>query len=100
MEILDLPTVSAGTTEDAEAEVLSDYQPEKEIYRKVLVKNNLVIGYIFIGQIERAGIYTGLIKEKVEVGSFKDKLLDDDFGLIYLPSAYQKHLVKGEGIEV
>jgi NAD(P)H-nitrite reductase large subunit len=100
MEILDLPTISAGTTEDAEAEVFSDYQPEKEIYRKVLVKNNLVIGYIFIGQIERAGIYTGLIKEKVEVGSFKDKLLDDDFGLIYLPSGYQKHLVKGEGIEV
>lgn len=100
MEILDLPTVSAGVTDDPDAEVFSDYQPEKEIYRKVLVKNNQVIGYIFIGQIERSGIYTGLIKEKVEVSSFKDKLLDEDFGLIYLPSGYQKHLVKGEGIEV
>jgi NAD(P)H-nitrite reductase large subunit len=100
MEILDLPTVSAGITEDREAEVLSDYQPEKKIYRKILIKNNLVIGYIFIGQIERSGIYTGLIKEKVEVSSFKGKLLDDDFGLIYLPSDYQKHLVQGEGIEV
>jgi NAD(P)H-nitrite reductase large subunit len=100
MEILDLPTISVGITEDAEAEVFSDYQPEKKVYRKVLVKNNLVIGYIFIGKIERSGIYTGLIKEKIEVGSFKDKLLDEDFGLIYLPSDYQKHLVKGEGIEV
>lgn len=100
MEIIDLPTISVGVTEDAEAEVFSDYQPEKKVYRKILVKNNLVIGYIFIGKIERSGIYTGMIKEKVEVGSFKDKLLDDDFGLIYLPSDYQKHLVKGEGIEV
>ncbi|MFH2069303.1 MAG: FAD-dependent oxidoreductase [Candidatus Omnitrophota bacterium] len=100
MEILDLPTISVGITEDAEAEVFSDYQPEKKIYRKILVKNNLVVGYIFIGKIERSGIYTGLIKERVEVGSFKDKLLDEDFGLIYLPSDYQKHLVKGEGIEV
>ena len=100
MEILDLPTVSVGITEDAEAEIFADYQPEKKVYRKILVKHNLVIGYIFIGKIERAGIYTGLIKERVEVGSFRDKLLDDDFGLIYLPSDYQKHLVKGEGIEV
>ena len=100
MEVLGLPTVSVGITEDTEAEIFSDYQPEKKVYRKILIKNNRVIGYIFIGQIERSGIYTGLIKEKVEVSSFKDKLLDDDFGLIYLPSDYQKHLVKGEGIEV
>ncbi|MCX5641771.1 MAG: FAD-dependent oxidoreductase, partial [Candidatus Omnitrophica bacterium] len=100
LEIMDLSTISVGITEDAAAEVLFDYQPEKKVYRKILFKNNLVIGYVFINKIERSGIYTGLIKEKIEVGSFKDKLLDDDFGLIYLPSDYQKHLVKGEGIEV
>ena len=100
LEVLDLPTASAGITEDPEAEVFSDCRPEQEVYRRVLVKNNRVIGYIFIGRIERSGIYTGLLKNKVDVGSFKDKLLDEDFGLIYLPSDYQKHLVKGEGIEV
>ena len=100
IEILDLPTMSAGITDDPETEVFCEFLPEKEIYRKVLVRQNRVIGYIFIGQIERTGIYTGLIKEGIDVSSFKDKLLDEDFGLIYLPSDYQKHLVKGEGIEV
>jgi len=100
LEILGLPTVSVGITDDPGAEVFSEYLPEKGFYRKILVRQNRVIGYIFIGSIERSGIYTGLIKEKVDVTAFKDKLLEEDFGLVYLPSDYQKHLVSGEGVEV
>ena len=58
------------------------------------------MGAIFIGAIDRAGIITGLIREKVNVGGFKDLLLTDEFGLLSLPAEYRKHVVSGTGIEV
>ena len=59
-----------------------------------------LVGAICVGDIDRAGIYTGLIRDGVDVGPFQDHLLSGNFGLISLPKAYRKHLVQGEGIEV
>jgi hypothetical protein len=65
-----------------------------------VLKGDRIVGAIFIGQIDRAGIITGLIREKVDVASFKHLLLNQDFGLISLPAEYRKHIVAGEGVEV
>ncbi len=46
--------------------------------------NNLV-GYIFINSVDRAGIYTGLIKDKIDINHFREKLIKEDFGLIDWP---------------
>jgi len=60
------------------------------------LKNNRIVG-----DIERAGIYTALIKDKVDdATSFREHLLKEEFGLISLPKEYRKHLVTGLGIEV
>jgi hypothetical protein len=40
---------------------------------------------IFVGNIEKSGIVFGLMRDKVNVGSFKQSLLADDFGLAFLP---------------
>ena len=50
--------------------------------------------------IDRAGIYTGLIRDRVDVEPFRNHLLSGNFGLISLPKAYRKHLVVGDSIEV
>jgi NAD(P)H-nitrite reductase large subunit len=103
VQILDAPTISFGTTNpppDAGYTVLSRMDPETGVYRKIVLKDNLVAGVILINAIERAGIYGMLIREKVDVSSFKSELLDDDFGLLTLPRQVLKHVVKGEGIEV
>jgi hypothetical protein len=42
---------------------------------------------IFVGNIEKSGIFFGLIRDKVNVGGFKQMLLTDDFGLAFLPRA-------------
>jgi len=65
-----------------------------------VLKNDVMVGVILIGNIDRAGIYTGLIKRKINVKTFKDVLLTDDFGLLSLPANYRKHVVSGTGIEV
>ena len=65
VEILKIPTISMGLTNITEEkekniEVLKDFNLEKNIYKKVVIRDNKVIGIIMVGNIERAGIYAGL----------------------------------------
>ncbi len=102
VELAGIPTVSMGesSSQEEEHEVLVYFDEEKTIYRKIILKNERIIGAIFVGDIERAGIYTGLIKDGVDTASFRENLLKKEFGLISLPEEYRKHLVMGEGMEV
>ena len=105
VELCGIPTVSAGETnsEGKEYQIL-EFLEQKEfrhsnqhaVYKKIVLKNDRIVGVIFVGSIERAGIYIGLIKDKVDTTSFRESLLRDDFGLICLPRDYRKHLVVGE----
>ncbi|MCM8764562.1 MAG: hypothetical protein NC830_04290 [Candidatus Omnitrophica bacterium] len=61
---------------------------------------NKIVGGIFLGRIERSGIYVGLMKKQIDVSDFKTHLLDDNFGLLILPEECRKHMVIGDGIEV
>jgi NAD(P)H-nitrite reductase large subunit len=58
-----------------------------DTYQKVILKDNLIVGMIFVENIEKSGIIFGLIRDKVNVESFKQLLLADDFGLAFLPQA-------------
>jgi len=98
VELCGIPTISMGEScpEGGGYQVLEYLEQEKSIYKKIVLKDNKIVGTIFVGDIERAGIYTGLIKDKIDVSSFKEHLLREDFGLISLPKEYRKHLVAGE----
>jgi len=54
-------------------------------YRKAVIKDDLLMGMVFVGDIERSGIVFGLMRDRVNVGSFKQAILSDDFGLAFLP---------------
>ena len=103
VQISDLPTISFGETnpQDKEnCEILRKKNLKDNIYKKIVLKNGRVIGVILLNCIERAGIYGALIKEKIDVSSFKDELLKEDFGFLVLPAEFRKHFVMGEGIEI
>ncbi len=55
------------------------------IYKKVIVKDGLIMGLVFAGDIEKSGIIYNLMKDKVKVDGFKEELVSDDFGLATLP---------------
>ncbi|MHA1792901.1 MAG: NAD(P)/FAD-dependent oxidoreductase [Promethearchaeota archaeon] len=99
-----IPTISAGLTdpkEDVEKyEILERYEPEKNVYKKLVVRDGVLVGAVFVSKIDRAGIYTGLIREKTDISKFKDKLLSDNFGLIALPKEYRKSLLKSPEVEI
>jgi NAD(P)H-nitrite reductase large subunit len=80
-----LAIVSAGMVEppDKSCEVL--VKKGDHSYKKVILKDGLVIGMVFAGDIEKSGIVFSLMKDRVNVAGFKQVLVADDFGLISLP---------------
>jgi NAD(P)H-nitrite reductase large subunit len=57
------------------------------IYQKLILKDDLIMGMIFVGNIEKSGIIFGLMRDRVNVESFKQSLLVDNFGLAFFPRA-------------
>ncbi len=86
IEVLGLPTISLGITNPNGGgyEVLKKRRSDKE-YKKIVLMDDTIVGAIFIGCIDRAGIITGLIRDGINVKSFKKALLDDDFGFVTFP---------------
>ena len=60
---------------------------EGNIYQKIILKDDLIMGMVFVGNIEKSGIIFGLMRDRVNVESFKQSLLADDFGLAFFPRA-------------
>jgi NAD(P)H-nitrite reductase large subunit len=93
IEVAHIPTISIGITNPPAKDgfqVMKKFDREKGVYRKVILKGDVIIGAIFAGQIDRAGIFTGLLRDKVRVKTFKKELMDDTFGLISLPKTLRK----------
>jgi NAD(P)H-nitrite reductase large subunit len=80
-----LNAVSAGMVSppDSSYEVLT--KKDDHTYKKVILKDGLVLGMVFTGDIEKSGIVFSLMKERVEVDDFKQALVAEDFGLASLP---------------
>jgi NAD(P)H-nitrite reductase large subunit len=105
VEVCGVPSISVGITAPQEEsmegyDVIERHGHEVPTYQKLVLRGNRLVGAICVGDIDRAGIYTGLIRDQVDVGPFRDHLLAGDFGLISLPREYRKHMVVGDGIVV
>ncbi len=95
-----LPLISAGITRppDESFEVLIRRDEKERVYKKLVLKNGVLKGYILIGDIDRAGILTGFIKDKQQVEEFKEALLDEEISLLVLPPEVRDKNIK-EGVQ-
>jgi NAD(P)H-nitrite reductase large subunit len=80
---LDVATAGVVNPPDGSYEVI--YRDKDGIYQKVILSDGQIVGMVFVKDIEKSGMIFGLMRDKVDVGSFKQALLTDDFGLAYLP---------------
>jgi NAD(P)H-nitrite reductase large subunit len=83
-----LSAVAAGLVDpkdDPACEVLANSNAGDGTYRKIVLKNNRIVGMVFVGDIERSGIVFGLMKDGINVRRFKEAFLSPDFGLGALP---------------
>jgi len=95
LKYFELPVIAVGDVnpEDvSDYEVLVELKPEKPVYRKVLLKDNRIVGFIFLGEIEKAGILFRLLKNHVDVSTIKDSLLSEEFGIITLPEQLRQEM--------
>jgi NAD(P)H-nitrite reductase large subunit len=93
LKYLGLDVVSAGIVNppDDSYEILS--QSHDSTYHKVILKDGLVVGLVFAGNIEKSGIIFNLIRNKIKVDGFQESLVAEDFGLSALPrELWQPHL--------
>ncbi len=70
-----LSTVEPGVEESFEVLVYEDR--EKGIFRKAVVGNNRLMGFLLLNDTSRAGIYSGLIWSRMDVSPFKDALVEE-----------------------
>jgi NAD(P)H-nitrite reductase large subunit len=90
-----IPIVSIGLAnpkEDPALEVLVKDEAERNVYKKLVLKNNVIVGLTLVNCIERAGVLFYLMKNTINVKKFKQKLLSDDFGLATLPVGLQRKM--------
>ena len=95
LKYFDLPVIAVGTMnpEDiSDYELLVDSQPEKMVYKKILLKDNAIVGFIFLGDINKAGIFFRLLKNHVDVSEIKNSLLSEDFGIVTLPEQLRQEM--------
>jgi len=77
--------VSAGTVAPPDDSYEVIVEKHDRVYRKVVLRDGLIAGLVFSGDIEKSGIIYNLMKDRVNVEAFKQALVADDFGLVSLP---------------
>ncbi len=98
IEIANIPTISVGVVnpppEDG-YEIIKKIEKNSNSYRKIILKEDSIVGALFMGNIDRAGIITGLLKDGIKIRKFRRELLEDSFGLISLPKEIRKERILG-----
>jgi NAD(P)H-nitrite reductase large subunit len=95
---LNIATAGFSSAVDDNLEMMAS--PSDEFtYRKIILKDQAVTGFIMIGDISRCGIYRYLAEKAIDVSGFKDRILANDFGLMDLQSVidYGQNVGREEG---
>lgn len=81
---LDIATAGmVNPPEGDECEVISVQNDAS--YQKIIIREDRLVGMVFVREIEKSGMLFGLMRDQVDVGSFKQAILASDFGLASLP---------------
>ncbi|MCM8768544.1 MAG: FAD-dependent oxidoreductase [Candidatus Omnitrophica bacterium] len=80
-EFFGLPFVAVGLVRpEKDTEVIDTCLPEHLFYRRFLLRNDILIGFVFVGgDISLAGFYTALVRNKVSLKNYKPVLGQDTF---------------------
>lgn len=88
-----IQVVSYGFVQDTpDTETLSFLDEKNRVYRKVVLRNNRIIGALLLRAIDQAGLYRQLINKQVDVTPIRSRLTAIDFGPGDLPPEIREEL--------
>jgi NAD(P)H-nitrite reductase large subunit len=92
LEVCGLPTITVGIFDPREDkyQTITKSNLKEKIYKKIVLDDDHIVGGVFVGDIDRAGIITGLIKDRINVKTFRQHLLSDEFGYAVFPEKVRK----------
>jgi nitrite reductase (NADH) large subunit len=76
---------SAGIVSSADEGIEDVARTQGGCYRKVMLKDGIVVGMVFAGDTSKCGVIHSLMKKRVPVAGFKESLVSENFGLLSLP---------------
>ncbi len=77
LDFYGLPVISMGITR-ADGNGFQQFQRKtKSTYRKLVLKDGCIVGAILVGQVQKAGILTTLLKKRVNVSDYVPFLMSD-----------------------
>jgi len=80
MELGGLPVISVGDIHREPGDGVEVFAERRgSNYRKMVFRGNRLIGLVLVGEIERAGVYQTLIREKADVSALRRELLGPRF---------------------
>lgn len=86
-----LPLISAGIIREEDTDEVHLYKSDSgKTYRKLVFRQNRLIGFVLVEQIDRAGILTWLIRESMDTADYKAALINGTFNLACLPAELRK----------
>lgn len=73
VQLRDIPFMSMGVVNPAgnDYEILTNYNKDLKIYKRVILKDNIVKGLIFYGDMKNANMVAGLARKGVDVKDMK-----------------------------
>jgi len=91
-----LPTISVGTVNPPEGddsyEVSTTLDEKKQSYRKLVFQNDHLVGYVLVGDIDMAGMYTAFVKFQLAVPEdAKKQLLAGEPDVLMWPDDFFKN---------
>ena len=75
MNFFGLPTVSYGRTSMTDPTFIEETYVDGDVYKKVILKDGIIHGALFQGDIDNCGVYLRLVRDQIPVGGIgKDPL--------------------------
>lgn len=83
LDFFGMPVMSLGLyktkPEDKDLEELKFSDKNANIYKKIIIRNNIIAGAVLAGDVKNSGLFLRLIREKIDVSAFKSRLLESNF---------------------
>lgn len=76
-EFFGLPMIGTGVTRPQEGMELVEHKKGR-VYRSLTLQDGVLVGGVLIGDVNYAGVLTGMIRSRLDVSSITDELLKGD----------------------